>query len=397
MAQLLNSTSIISSPNISTSDILSGGIDSLGHGLDRSIYQRAIRIAQSLYPSFVRQGFTDKLVNTLSEWEVGAPQEIRTRLAPIVKQMSAEEILNIRDFLKHTDFRDINWRFEQANPNIREISAQFISMLLGPDSNIEGIQHLNIARERPVIFMGNHRSLIDHSLLDVALRNADFEEVGSRLTTLIAPKPFMEPLPKFMSLAFGVIKVPQTSAIQTENNDLTRFFGDDAERISTSLVLNALKLARERYKIGDHISVFPEGTRSRLDNSGKCQLSKCIPNVVAYLDIPNSVIIPWTHRGSERLLPIGSNKVKKVDINIAFGAPIHSRELLDLCAAKATELLPGQRTETKNLRRELAMDVVGLCIAELLPENERGSYREDMLGNKSQLLYSIKDRLFNKD
>ena len=121
------------------------------------------------------------------------------------------------------------------------------------------------------------------------------------------------------------------------------------------LALDSIRTAGERHAAGEHLLIFVEGTRSR---SGSLQ--RGLAAVTRYLEPPARWVVPFGVWGSEKLLPLGDERVQRARAEARVGRPIRTEELFRLCGGK----------------RPLIIDVVGFLIASLLPAPYRGFYAE---------------------
>ncbi len=105
--------------------------------------------------------------------------------------------------------------------------------------------------------------------------------------------------------------------------------------------------------------VFAEGTRSRTKG-----VQQMLSGVSRYLDPDGTWILPIGITGTEALFPVGDDTLHPVQAIARVGTPIDAALLRD----------------RSNGDRRLMMDVVGLAIAGLLPEDYKGVYAPDADG-----------------
>ena len=150
------------------------------------------------------------------------------------------------------------------------------------------------------------------------------------------------------SLCFGTVKVPQSADVSSEEAVL------DAREVARA-ARRAIAVAHERLAAGDALILFGEGTRSR---SGGMQ--RMLAAVARYLEVPGTWVLPAGLTGSEALFPVDGSRLQPTRVIMTLGRPLRADALLAGCDGD----------------RRVAMDAVGLAIAQLLPPEYRGIYAE---------------------
>ncbi len=114
---------------------------------------------------------------------------------------------------------------------------------------------------------------------------------------------------------------------------------------------------------GENILIFPEGTRSRTG-----ALIEGKKGVLLLAKIKNATVVPIGMSGTEKLLPICSNGDMggevwhSANVTVNFGNPV---------------VLPKkEKEETKHEYDDRCLNVLMKSIANLLPENYRGVYKD---------------------
>lgn len=200
------------------------------------------------------------------------------------------------------------------------------------DLNVYGLDKIK-KEEGSFIFIGNHLSNADGLVLDkvlqkeydpyfiagVKLNDEALTNIGTRLVKNIKIKP------------------------------------NSADRESLSKIVKAVKG-------GENIVIFPEGTRSR--NAKMIEAKK---GIILIARLTKAKIVPFGMTGTEKLMPIndenmGAEKFHHSKVNIKFGTPI--------------DLPKKEKDEGKHEYEERALNYLMKNIANLLPEDYRGVYKD---------------------
>jgi len=285
----------------------------------------------------------DFLIHLISEWGAGSTSDVRELIAPYVDELANEDF---EALLERSRATGSDWSFFPADPFVRGLSRRVMNRVLGDASSIEGEPHLSGLERRRVLLVGNHLSYVDVNVFDHLCTRVGYTAFADRLTAVVGPKVYMAPIRRLASLCFGTIKTPQSSSIASGEAVMS-------PREVARLARQTLGLARERVEQGDHLVLFPEGSRSR---SGGLQ--PCLAAAARYLEIPDLWVVPFAHHGSEKLVPLQEDHVYPHPVHVRIGAPIEAARLL----------------EATRKNRGCAVDALGFWVAELLPEAYRGYY-----------------------
>jgi 1-acyl-sn-glycerol-3-phosphate acyltransferase len=241
-----------------------------------------------------------------------------------------------------------DWTYYPAEPLAKRIHVTVADRILLPGSGVSGIERLAGVARQPVVIFCNHLSYSDANLLQVLLQRAGATEISDRLTAVAGPKVYSSLRRRFSSLCFGTIRVPQSSALSSEDAVMSaRDVAAGARR--------SIQSAHARLDAGDALVLFAEGTRSRHG-----ELQPMLAGVARYLSKDDLWIVPIGMTGGERLYPVGEERLNPVMVTASIGQP-----------AKAGEL-----RERAGRDRRVMMDAIGLTIASLLPERYRGVYAD---------------------
>lgn len=199
------------------------------------------------------------------------------------------------------------------------------------DINVEGAENLQNLK-KPVIFISNHLSNSDGIVLNKVLQNQDVTFVaGVKLSQNT-----------FTNIGRHVVK---TITI-TPNS---------ADKEAMSNIIKTVKS-------GSNILLFPEGTRSRTRS-----LMEARRGILLIQKFTKADIIPIGIFGSENLLPINDlgmekENFKHASVNVKIG--------------KTIKMLEKNENENRHEFEGRSMKHIMRAVAELLPEEYRGVYKD---------------------
>jgi 1-acyl-sn-glycerol-3-phosphate acyltransferase len=241
---------------------------------------------------------------------------------------------------------DNGWTYYPPDPLARRIHHLLADRFLERGSTVEGLHHLDAIAPGALAIVANHLSYADANVVDVLLARAGAGALAARLTAIAGPKVFTSRERRFSSLCFGTIKAPQSADVSSGEAQL-------AARDVARAARQAIDVALARLAAGDALLLFGEGTRSRT-----AAMQSMLAGVARYLERPDTWILPACLTGPESLFPVDAATVRPARVRMRIGPPFRAERLL---------------AETGGSRR-VAMDAIGLAIAELLPQAYRGLY-----------------------
>ncbi len=271
--------------------------------------------------------------------------QIRECLERAIDQAGPEAVATLGDRLAGTG---VDWAYYPRDPLATQIHRALAVPVLKHEPQLIGSERLALVADKPLVMVANHLSYSDANILEVLFERWGAVELCNRLTVIAGPKVYSSVRRRFSSLCFGTIKVPQSAARSS----------DEAVMSARDVALAArrsLDVARERLRLGEALLVFAEGNRSRTG-----QLQHFLPAVARYLESPDVWILPVGIIGTERLFPIGEDSLYSGTIAGQIGWPIPASALV----------------ERARRHRRVIMDALGLAVAELLPPEYRGVYKE---------------------
>lgn len=271
---------------------------------------------------------------------------MRTDLERVIDEAGPEALARLREGLANTG---ADWTYYPRDLLATRIHRILAERILEDGSGCFGLEHVAAVAGQPVVIFANHLSYSDANLFEVLLEQAGGGALCDRLTVVAGPKVYSSLKRRFSSLCFGTIKVPQNSAVSSEDAVMS-------PREAARAARRSIDIAHERLRLGDALLVFAEGTRSR--TSG---MQEMLSGVTRYLDGPEVSVLPVGITGTEAMFPIGEDTLYKVRVLTRVGRPIRASAL----------------RERAGDDRRLMMDIVGLAIAQVLPEDYRGFYGDN--------------------
>lgn len=292
-----------------------------------------------------REPLVESIVRFLARERVANAREIRECVERAIDECGpgAIEALSARLLTAGTD-----WAYYAPDPLARRIHHALASRVMRPEPVVEGAQHLAAVHELPLVIFANHLSYSDANVVDVLLRQAGAACLADRLTAVAGPKVYSNVTRRFSSLCFGTIKVPQSAERSSEEAVMN-------SREVARAARRAIQIAHERLMLGEALLIFGEGSRSRT-----ARMQQFLPGTARYLEQPGTWVLPIGITGTEKLFPIDGVALHPVPITIHIGRPIPASEL----RARAPR------------DRRVMMDSIGRAIADLLPPEYRGVYRD---------------------
>jgi 1-acyl-sn-glycerol-3-phosphate acyltransferase len=290
-----------------------------------------------------REALIDAILAFLADQDLLTLQDIRAALEREIDDAGPGAVLGLKARLG----ADSGWDYSPRDPLAQRIHALLADRFLAPGSELLEGHHLARVRGVPVVLVSNHLSYADANVVQVLLQRAGDPELAGRLTALAGPKVFTSRQRHFSSLCFGTVKVPQSTAVASAEAVLN---SRDVARAAR----RSIDVARDRLRHGDALLLFGEGTRSRT-----AAMQPLLPGTARYLDVPGTWVLPAGLAGPEALYPVSGTGLRPARVVLRLARPILASDLLARTAGD----------------KRLAMDAIGLAVADVLPSQYQGVYR----------------------
>ena len=291
----------------------------------------------------VRGPLLDQLARLFAEWGAGELALLRARFEAAISGFDA---VALQEFLERLRTTGADWGYYPPDPVARAVSRVGHSLVAAEGSSLDESGGLAAARRAPVVFVGNHLSFIDANTVDFLLQRAGWQDVADKLTVLVGPKVYAEPIRRVASLCFGTIKMPQSTSRASGEAVMSR-------RETLRLAELTREHVRARRAKGDHLLIFAEGSRSRT-----AAMQRTLAAVARYVVDPFVIIVPFAVWGTERMVPVDDERAHRAPVHVRVGRALDSELLF----------------ERGGRRRSLLADALGYLIADLLPPEHRGCY-----------------------
>ncbi|MFI5316122.1 MAG: lysophospholipid acyltransferase family protein [Myxococcota bacterium] len=299
--------------------------------------------ANSRTASVDRATLRARLAAGLADWGAGQRAPIERAVERELDDFDDTALAHFGARLSETG---ASWGFHPHDPIARRLSRLAHTLVLRPGSGLSASEALDAARRRPVFFVANHLSYIDANVLDALFVQTGYRDVADRLTVLAGPKVYILPVRLLASMCFGSIKIPQSQSRASGDAIMPR-------REVARLAVHTLACVAERHTAGEHLLIFIEGSRSRT-----AAMQRVLAASARYFEAADATIVPIGLWGTERLVPLDSEKVTPAQVQARVGPAIEASALF----ARADG------------RRPVVADALGFLIADLLPSEYRGTY-----------------------
>jgi 1-acyl-sn-glycerol-3-phosphate acyltransferase len=283
------------------------------------------------------------ILEFLADQDLLTLRDIRAALEREIDSAGPEALLALKARL----VADKGWGYYPRDPLAQRIHHLLADRFLGHGSELRDAHYLARLTNEPVVIVANHLSYADANVIEVLLQRTSGAALANRLTALAGPKVFTSRERRFSSLCFGTVKVPQSTEVASGEAMLK---GREVARAARQ----SIDVARERLRESDALLLFAEGTRSR---TGAMQ--PMLAGAARYLDVPGTWVLPAGLAGPEALFPVEVSTLRPARVVLQLGRPLRAGALVARAGGD----------------RRLVMDAIGLAVAEALPPEYRGVYR----------------------
>jgi 1-acyl-sn-glycerol-3-phosphate acyltransferase len=307
-----------------------------------------------------REALIDAILEFLADQDLLTLHDIRTALEVEIDGAGPDALMALKARL----VADHGWDYYSRDPLAQRIHHLLAGRFLAEGSELRGTQYLAAISSAPVVIIANHLSYADANAIEVLLQRAGAPDLANRLTALAGPKVFTSRERRFSSLCFGTVKVPQSSEVSSGDAVLS-------DRDVARAARQSIEVALERLRTGDALLLFGEGTRSR-----RGEMQSMLAGVARYLGVPGTWVLPAGLAGSEALFPVEVSTLRQARVVLQVARPIQAAALVARAAGD----------------RRLIMDAIGLAVADALPQQYRGVYRNaDDFPDARTVLRDVRD------
>jgi 1-acyl-sn-glycerol-3-phosphate acyltransferase len=221
---------------------------------------------------------------------------------------------------------------------------------------VEGKENLEkthkLTGDKRIVYALNHLSNFDAPAFLHSLSTMGYEEMKQKIIFLQGIKLDRNPAVKLFLMSFNRIKVWPTSLSPKNEKEKHK---------RTAITKNSLASAEKALQENYNLAIYAEGGRSY-----NAKLKNGEPAVAHFFELhPDTVIVPVSIYGTEKIMPVGRLWPSRHPATIAFGEPIEAKSLTGMF-----EHLPN------NKKNKEVVDYVMKKIAEKLPEKYRGVYSD---------------------
>ena len=207
---------------------------------------------------------------------------------------------------------------------LRVLMRQVVRAFLAGLFRLDGVE--NVPRTGPLIVCPNHSGTIDPPLVPAFLPRRDSWSMAKS-------EFFDSPVIAFIYRSYHAFPVVRHTADRT-----------------------AIKRSLDLLKAGHVLVVYPEGTRI---DSGV--LAQPEPGAGFMAQKAACPVLPVGLTGTQECLPKGARWPRRVPVSVTFGKPF---------------IVTTKRPDGRRVTREEASEAIMLAIAELLPPEQRGDYKD---------------------
>ncbi len=224
-------------------------------------------------------------------------------------------------------------RLYDPHPATRALSRDWMNDIID-EVHLSGLHHVR-GVDGPTILVANHLSYVDSTALDCALTWMAQTDVADRIVSVAGPKVYQNTFRRIATGCLATLPVPQSSSVATEQAKVS-------PRELARQAIRSIRAAKTMLLANRILLIFAEGSRSRTG-----RLGPFLQGVHRYLDVPGAKVIPTAILGTDKMMPIGQDRLYHGTLQITFGEPItvgdDPKACLKVVHTALADLLPEAR------------------------------------------------------
>jgi len=264
---------------------------------------------------------------------------------------SEEGVLLVRQKIKNKLLEEKQKIFYISDQWIARKITEAATSFFGSRVNVEGKENLEKIHKRKKIYALNHLSNFDAPAFLQSLSTVD-EKMKEKIIFLQGIKLDRNPAVKLLLMSFNRIKVwPASLPPKNEKEKHKR----------TTMTRDSLTSAKKALQENYNLAIYVEGGRSY-----NAKLKEGESPVTHFFELdPDTVIVPVSIYGTEKIMPVGRFWPSRHPATITFGEPIEAKSLIEM-----------YKHLRSDKRHKAVIDYVMGKIAQNLPEGYRGVYAD---------------------